>query len=191
MGVAQVAALEQLHRDECGVALAAHVVDRDDRRMAHAPRGARLLQEARLVHVALLAAAGERHRLDRHGAPQRRIVGAIHDAHRAAPELLEDLEAAESFRERRLAHENLFFKSRQKSGASWALRLGRPETYRDDARFSPGARSSVCSNTGDPGLRIWITWWPAAISISCSAGMRPFETPSTNTLAARLYRRAH
>ena len=47
-------ALEQLHRDEGDVALAAHVVDRDDRRVAEAARGARLLQEARLVQVALL-----------------------------------------------------------------------------------------------------------------------------------------
>src|SRR6185369_3176467 len=37
--------------------------------------------------VALLRRAGERDRLDRHRPAQRGIVGAIHDAHRSAPQL--------------------------------------------------------------------------------------------------------
>ena len=93
--VAQLPPVEQLHRHEGDVALAAHVVDRDDDGVADAAGRARLLQEARLEVGALLLGAGERDRLDGDRAAERRVLGAVDDAHGASPQLAQDAEAAE------------------------------------------------------------------------------------------------
>ena len=93
--VAQLPPVEQLHGHEGDVALAAHVVDRDDGGVADAAGRARLLQEARLEVRALLVGAGQRDRLDGDRAAERRVLGPVHDAHGAAAQLVEDAEAAE------------------------------------------------------------------------------------------------
>ena len=64
--VAQLPAVEYLHRHEGDVALAPDVVDGDDRRVPDAAGRPRLLQEARLEVRALLVGAGQRDRLDGH-----------------------------------------------------------------------------------------------------------------------------
>ena len=149
--VAKIPSFEKLHRDERRVALAAHVVDRDDRRMADAARGTRFLHETRLVQVAVLRAARERDRLDGHGAAERRILRAIDDAHGAAAEDVDHLEAPEiAAGTRRIAHPpppNLRLRLSQNPGCwgccgGFAGAFGGMNVYAISER-SPGLSSSV------------------------------------------------
>ena len=92
---AQVRAFEQLHRQEREVALLAEVEGGDDVRVVELARGPRLQGEALLVFLAVLDVVGEQDRLQRDHAVERRILGAVHHAHRAAAELADDLVAAD------------------------------------------------------------------------------------------------
>ena len=89
IAVVQRLALEQLHRDE---ALPLDLVDRVDGadvRMVERGGGPRLALEARLG-IAVARPLG-REKLERHGAPELQVLGAVDDAHAAGPELLDDL----------------------------------------------------------------------------------------------------
>ena len=93
----QVAALQELHGDEAVVVLLARVVDGDDVGVRELARGLRLAEEA-LLHpgdLVGLELLRQRQRLDRHLAPDLRVLAEIDHAHRALAELLLDLEAAE------------------------------------------------------------------------------------------------
>ena len=85
--VAQLHALEKLHRHVGDVAGLAHVVDRDHVGVVEPAGGARLLVEARLV--ALDAVLLERHadRLYRYRSLQDGVGCLVDDAHGAAPDL--------------------------------------------------------------------------------------------------------
>ena len=86
--VAQVGALEQLHRHVGDALLLAELVDGDDVRVGQLARGPRLLEEA---PAALLVAAqllGDD--LDRDVAVEDRVVGAEHLPHRSLADLRVD-----------------------------------------------------------------------------------------------------
>src|SRR6185437_9907348 len=179
--LAQVDALEELHRHERHVALAPHFVDRDDGGMADARGGARFLEEPRLVLVALLATRpAERDGLDRDHASQRRVLRAVDDAHRAAPQLAHHAEAAE-LRGHGVGHHEPP-KRRRRSRQNPPLDSGfPPPNVCVTGSRSPGLSSSLRSKGAKPGLRIVSTCRPAGISSSLSGGVRPREIPSTKT----------
>ena len=90
-------ALQVLEGDVQAVAagVAAHVVDDDDAGMVEPGGDARLVEEALLEPRAVLVGHGQEqaHRLQGDGPAQRRIEGAIHDAHHPAADLFLDLVA--------------------------------------------------------------------------------------------------
>ena len=90
---AQVGAFQQLHRHVGEVVLLAEVEDGDDVRVGELARGLRLEHEAPLVLLAALDLVAEADGLQRDDAVERRVLGLVDDAHRAAAELAEDLVA--------------------------------------------------------------------------------------------------
>ena len=88
---AQLGALDELHRHVGDVLRAADVVDGDDRGVVQAAGGARLLREALLVILDVVAAERHVDGLDGDGAPELRVGRLVDDAHRAAAEFGHDL----------------------------------------------------------------------------------------------------
>ena len=88
LGVAQVAAVEDLHRVERPVLVDAVVVGLDDPRMTEARERVELTAEAQLRAASSLLEA--RHALQRDGATVRDVDRAVHHAHAPAAELLLD-----------------------------------------------------------------------------------------------------
>jgi hypothetical protein len=86
--LAQVAALQQLHRDVGAVVADAGVEDGDDVRMAEAARGARLVDEVRVERLALVVLDLDVEGLDRDQARQEGIVRGEHGAEAAGAELV-------------------------------------------------------------------------------------------------------
>ena len=93
--LAQVAALEQLHRDVGALVADAGVEDGDDVRMAEAAGRARLVQEQRVERLALLLGDLDVERLDRDQARQQRIVRREDRAEAAFAELVLERVAAD------------------------------------------------------------------------------------------------
>jgi hypothetical protein len=93
--LAQVAALEQLHRDVGALVADAGVEDGDDVRMAEAAGGARFVQEQRVERLALLVGDLDVQRLDGDQARQQRIVRREHRAEAAFAELVLERVAAD------------------------------------------------------------------------------------------------
>ena len=93
----QRASLEELHRDVGDAVLLADVVDRDDVRMVQPAGGFRLAQKTFADFLERLGRQRRVERLDRDFALDQRIDGAIHHAHRAAPQLSSDPIASECF----------------------------------------------------------------------------------------------
>ena len=96
--LAQVGALEQLHREVRDAVVLAEVVGGDDVRMVELARGLGLEQEALLVLRAPVGVLVQDDGLQRDHAVEVRILGLVDDAHRAAAELAEDLVAADLLR---------------------------------------------------------------------------------------------
>jgi hypothetical protein len=92
--VAQVPALEQLHRHVGEPVLLAEVVDGDDVRVVEPRRRLRLVPEA-LPEVGVGGERG-RDRLDRHVPVEQRVVGPVHLAHRTLADLLDDTVLADT-----------------------------------------------------------------------------------------------
>ena len=119
---AQLGALDVLHRHVAlGLGLA-DVVDGDDVGMVEAARRARLLVEALFVHLRAVAVHRHVDGLDGDDALQHRVLRLVDDAHRAAADLGEDLEAAELF----------LFHGNRPAASGWT-----------SARETPGPRSDV------------------------------------------------
>src|SRR3989442_182089 len=133
---AQVAAVDQLHRDEELVLGFAEVVDRDDVGVLQHAGGARLAQEA------LTRVAGATHlgggEPEGDVAPQHRVVGLPHDAHGALADELVQLELAESPVLLGLGHPT-------------GIRTGRAARSPARCRPPPGAPARRCS--GGPRSR--------------------------------------
>ena len=120
---AQVRAFEQLHRQVREVALLAEVEGRDDVRMVELARGlAPPWRSASRIPCASSTSSREQDRLQRDHAVERRILGLVHHAHRAAAELAEDLVAAD-LRVLLLAHSE-FHLLHQPAHVALALRRG-------------------------------------------------------------------
>ena len=84
----EAVAADVLHREEAVAAVAAHVVDVGEVRVVDSRRRARLLEEAVDAHGDRRLARAQH--LHRHRAIQALIVGAVHRAHGALPDLLLD-----------------------------------------------------------------------------------------------------
>jgi hypothetical protein len=92
--LAQVDAVEQLHRHVQHLAFAADVVNCDDVGMVQPGGGLGLLLEAGLVLSALLLVGREEDGLHRDDAVEQRVLCLVHDAHGPAPPLFQDPLAA-------------------------------------------------------------------------------------------------
>ena len=92
---AQFHALDVLHRHEHDFACLADVVDRDDVRMVETAGGPRLLVEALLVFVGVLALEADVDRLDRDRSLEHGIERLVYHPHGAAAEFRLDQVAAE------------------------------------------------------------------------------------------------
>ena len=93
--LAQVAALQEFHRDVGALVADAGIEDGDDVRMAQAAGGARFVQEQRIERFALLVGDLDVERLDRDQARQQRIVGREDGAQAALAELVLERVAAD------------------------------------------------------------------------------------------------
>ncbi len=93
--LAQVAALEQLHRDVGALVAHAGVEHRDDVRVREAASGARLVQEQRVEGLALFRRDLEVQGLDRDEARQQRVVRRVHRAQAARADLVLERIAAD------------------------------------------------------------------------------------------------
>ena len=91
--VGEIASLDELHRDEQLAFGLAEIVDRDDVGVLNRAGRARFAEKT-LLHVARLAEARAQ-QLQRDVAPQHRVVGFPHDAHRPFAEQLVQLVFAE------------------------------------------------------------------------------------------------
>ena len=102
--LAQVAALQQLHRDVGVVVADAGVEHRHDVRMAQAGSGARLVEEERVERGALLGRDLEIQRLDRDQPRQQRVVRGVNRAEPAfADAVLQRIAADVADRRHRVA----------------------------------------------------------------------------------------
>jgi len=93
--LAQVGALEKLHRQVRHAVDFAEVVGGDDVRMGQLARRLGLEEEALVVLGAALGVLFQRDGLQRDDAVEVRVLGLVHHAHRAAPQLTDYLVAAD------------------------------------------------------------------------------------------------
>src|SRR4029077_7776614 len=96
--IAEVPALEILHRDVGEPTLFADIIDGDDVRMVEPAGGFRLAKETRsgFHELGLAEFTGERNGLDRNHAVNGRIAPQVDDSHRAASDLALELVTAEA-----------------------------------------------------------------------------------------------
>ena len=127
--------------------VAPHVVHDDDPRVLQLGRDLGLAQEALLVGAQLVvaAAAGAADDLERHRAVEHGIARLVHDAHRAASELAQDLVASDRGRRRQVLPRRRFWHTARRRAP--AALPGRA------AQLARRAVSGACRSPGAPPHR--------------------------------------